>query len=393
MIGLGGAGIAAWRALKGRRGRLVAAIAGGGLLLVAIAGWLEPSVDNSVARARSMLPDKSVSIESVRQLALELWHRNGYGTAAVRLIADFPLVGGGLGSFHTLSTDYAQLAGVAPVPPDNAQNWFRHQLAELGILGSLGWMSWVAMYVWLLISTRGTGERAAESLIVKGLLVAIGLTSLLGMPTQSPAVALTFWTFAFWYVLLVDPPALRHDPARTPREIRAPWPLVWAIAIVFVAGTAYVATTDLRVPYRALRADWYYVSGLSRPVVRPDGLEFRVTDKKAVEVFPAEKRWLKLTIWANHPDAERDPVEIRIWRDRELILRTVARDATPIIRYVEASAGQARIMIQTWVERTWRPSDFGQPDSRSQGLSIAKWEWLDTPPPGAEIVSSDQLRP
>jgi hypothetical protein len=388
VIGLGGAGIAAWRALKNRRARsrFVAAIAGGGLLLVAIAAWLEPSVDNPVARARSMLPDDSVSMESVRRVGLELWHRNGYGTAAVRVIGDFPLVGGGLGSFHTLSTDYAKLAGVAPVPPDNAQNWFRHQLAELGFLGSLGWMSWVAMFGWLLISTRGTGERAAESGIVKGLLVAIGLTSLLGMPTQSPAVALTFWTFAFWYVLLVDSPALRHDPARTPREIRAPWPLVWAIAIVFVAGTAYVAATDLRVPYRALRADWYYVSGLSKPVVRPDGVELRTTEKKAVEVFPVEKHWLKLTIWANHPDAERDPVEIKIWRNRELILRAVARDATPITRYVQAPAGQRRMMIQTWVERTWRPGDFGKPDSRPRGLSVAKWEWLDTPPPGVPLV-------
>jgi len=384
VIGLGGAGIAAWRALKSRRarGRLVAVIAGGGLLLVAIAGWLEPRVDSPVSRARSMLAGESVSTESLRQLTLELWRRDGYGTAAVRLIRDFPLVGGGLGAFHTLSTDYAKLAGVAPVPPDNAQNWYRHQLAELGILGSLGWMSWVAMYGWLLISTRGTGEHAAESGIVKGLLVAIGLVSLLGMPTQSPAVALTFWTFAFWYVLLVNTPMLRSDGAG--RQSPALWLAVWTIALAFVGGTAYVAATGLRVPYRALRADWYYVSGFSVSIVRSDGQEFRLTDRKAVEVLKAEKRWLKLTIWASHADAQQDPVEIKVWRNRDLILRTVVRDATPITRYVEAAASERRMMIQTWVGRTWRPN----PDARPQGLAVATWEWLDAPPPGAQLVSA-----
>lgn len=388
VIGLAGTAIAIWRGLASwrTRGRFVAAVAGGGLLLVATVGWLDPRVESPIARVLSTFPDRSVSTGSLRQLGLDLWHRDGYGTAAVQLIRDFPLVGGGLGTFHTLSTDYAKLAGVGRLPFDNAQNWYRHQLAELGILGSFGWMCWVAMYVWLLISTRGAGERAIESGIVKGVLVAIGIISLLGMPTQSPAVALTFWTFAFWYVLLVDSPAPQHDVVRAAPGSRFLGLMVWAVAIAFVVGTAYVAATELRVPYRALRADWYYVSGFSRPMVRTDGLEFRFTDKKAVEVFPAETRWLKLTVWADHPDAQRDSVEIKIWTNRQLILRTVARDATPITRYVEAPS-HPRMMIQTWVERTWQP----RPGAPPQGLSVARWEWLDTPPPGEEIVRVDQL--
>ena len=382
VIGLGAAVIAAWRAVPKwyvRVGFLTAAAAVC-LLLFSTIGQFGELTESPVERVLATIPGRSVSIMSVRQLALHLWERDGYGTAAVRIIRELPLVGGGLGAFHTLSSDYARLAGAGPVPADNAQNWYRHQLAELGILGSLGWISWVALYMWLLIRTRGAGERATESGIVKGLLVAIGVISLLGMPTQSPALALTFWTYAFWYVLLVNPPMLRSD--EPPRQPPALWLAVWTIAIAFVAGTAYVAATDLRVPYRALRADWYYVSGFLAPVVRSDGLQFRVTDKKAVEVFPIEKRWLKLTVWADHPNAQQDPVEIKIWRDRALILRTVARDATPITRYVEAPAGHRRMMIQTWVERTWR----SRPDTRPQGLEVAKWEWLDAPPPGAQII-------
>ena len=64
------------------------------------------------------------------------------------MIGEHPLLGVGVGSFHLLTADYGALTGYeGHLVPDNAQNWFRHQLAEFGILGGLGWITWVAMFV------------------------------------------------------------------------------------------------------------------------------------------------------------------------------------------------------------------------------------------------------
>jgi len=49
-----------------------------------------------------------------------LWNRNEYGRHAVEMIADYPLFGVGVGSFHLLVTDYARLYGHR-IASDNAQ--------------------------------------------------------------------------------------------------------------------------------------------------------------------------------------------------------------------------------------------------------------------------------
>ena len=64
-----------------------------------------------------------------------IWERESYGTAAIQMVRDSPLVGIGVGTYHMLVPDYAQALVGASLPPDNAQNWVRHQLAELGVLG------------------------------------------------------------------------------------------------------------------------------------------------------------------------------------------------------------------------------------------------------------------
>ena len=64
----------------------------------------------------------------------ELWSRGGYGTAALMMIREHPLAGVGLSAYHVLVPDYRMLVGQT-MPFDNAQNWWRHHAAELGILG------------------------------------------------------------------------------------------------------------------------------------------------------------------------------------------------------------------------------------------------------------------
>ena len=53
-----------------------------------------------------------------------------------------------------LSMDYARAGGGPEVPFDNAQNWFRHQLAELGIVGCAGWLLWIVLFAGTLVRGR-----------------------------------------------------------------------------------------------------------------------------------------------------------------------------------------------------------------------------------------------
>ena len=75
----------------------------------------------------------------------DLWERFGYGPAAMRMIGDHPLQGVGVGAFHTLVYDYGTLVTNRQLVPDNAQNWYRHIVAELGLLGALGAIAWSVM--------------------------------------------------------------------------------------------------------------------------------------------------------------------------------------------------------------------------------------------------------
>ncbi|MEP7309494.1 MAG: hypothetical protein ABJA98_28650 [Acidobacteriota bacterium] len=54
--------------------------------------------------------------------------------------------------------------------------------------------------------------------------------------------------------------------------------------------------------------------------------------------------------------------------------------------YVRVAAGLERIMLETWVSRTWTPRDHGQADTRMLGLAVDDWTFVLMPPPGAVII-------
>jgi hypothetical protein len=312
------------------------------------------------------------------------------------MIVDSPLVGVGVGSFHILVPDVGFQLGHGRLEPDNAQNWFRHQLAEFGLLGSLGWILWVARFLRLLFAASPVAARSVPVGIVRGVLVALGLASLVGMPTQNSALALTFWTLVFWYLLLVDDAPPNHpvtQPAMQPvsepdtAPSVAPWDLlrltphrlwlgVWLLAVVYVSGLAYVSWADLRPPLRAQRADWDYSYGFQDPEPSESGGQFRWAAKRAVAVVPLRDRWIEVSAWNHHPDIRERPVEAKIWVDGTLLLHTQRADGEPTTRAVRIPEGQQRVLIETWVDRTWSPADHGEPDTRQLGPGVS-WRFID----------------
>ena len=375
------------------RGWLLAGIAAAlamTLTVVAIA----PQADvGAFARIRKTLP--STSLASLKHFAVEMWNRNDYGAAATRMIREFPLVGVGIGTFPTLAVDYGSLSSGTWLTPDNAQNWYRHQLAEMGVVGSLGWIVWLAMLIPFVVRSRGSGATHLMTGALKGTLIGVALVSLVGMPTENTAAALTVLVFLFWLFTAVDPAfALAHAGGETvaaaqPR--RARWVAAWLIVALFVSSTAYVGWSDLRPPYRALRFNWEYVVGLYGLERGSGGGLFRWTTQEAVDVFPASNRYLKLRFWIHHPDAAKHPIEVKIWRKdpsrEQLIVDTRLNSGTPVTAYVRVPKDHGRMMLETWVSRTWKPSSYGQKDTRTLGLAIDDWTFVDKPPPGATVIN------
>lgn len=348
------------------------------VVLGAAAFVLAPaSVGGPVNRIRETIGPRF----QVGTLIETLWTRDGYGAAAVRMIEDDPLTGVGIGAFNTYVRDVGSRLGWDSLEPDNAQNWWRHQLAELGLLGSLGAFAWTFFLIAEVIALRRHDDAPLATGAIKGAIFGFASASLVGMPGQVPVVAVTFIAFVFWLV------TANHATAQATTTIRTwGWAGMTTTVGVFLAATTVVALTDMRPPYRALRAGWPYHYGFFNFEGTSDA-QFRWTMQKAVNVVPVGGPWLELVVGGSvPPDAGQDPLEVKLWRDRSLILRVLRRDGSPIRRYVRMHDGASWVMLQIETDRTWRPSDYGATDTRELGVTVAPWTWVNRPPAGAITI-------
>ena len=381
----------ACRRLTSRDARPLPFLLGAAALLIfaAFAALVFVSSTGPSERLREMVPPPSV--EGAQGLARTLWNRDWYGPAANLMIQDHPFVGVGVGTFHPLVGQYARLAG-NDVAFDNAQNWYRHQLAELGLVGSVPWILWVIIFAGFLLRTHGEGALRFPAAVAKGPLVALGIASLLGVPAQNPAVALTFWTFAFWYIRLKGVPrsrAVTTGPAASSRGLA--WTVIFVMVTVYAAGTFQAARGDLRVPYRSTRWQWPYAYGIENADDVGIADDHRRTRKRAVFTL-AYPRGLgkgrlrvKLSAWLEHPYAQSRPVRAKIWTyGRELVLDATGWDGSRITRYVDTVDDHLEVVIETWVERTWRSPESEQTEIDDRGMTLA-WEWVD--PQGRPVGS------
>jgi O-antigen ligase len=361
----------------------VAIAAAGALGLVFLLANANLGVVGPAGRLWQTLPEASV--ESVRHVAGELWNRGGYGSAATAMIRAFPWFGVGVGSFQTFLPQFVAPSS-GPTPPDNAQNWYRQQLAEFGLLGSLAWITWIILFAAFVLRRRKDVPSAAWT--GRGILVAFALISLVGMPGQEIVVAITLWTMAFWYVQVVGAP----PPA--PLSRRA-WVAIAAVLAVYGVGTVRAAATELRVPVRAARAGWAYSYGFYPPEPDGKGGEDRWARRRAVAVLPAPTRWLELTVSVDHlrlggrrggggaaHAASSRPVDVKVWRDRQLVFEAHLTNTLPVTTYVEVPPADRWVLIETWVSRLVQPADFGISDDRELGL-LVDWTFVDRPPSGA----------
>ena len=86
---------------------------------------------------------------------------------------------------------------------------------------------------------------------------------------------------------------------------------------------------------------------------------------------------LKLSAWLEYPDAPSRPVKAKIWTyGRKLVLDATRWDGSRITRYVDTVDGQLAVVVETWVERTWRSPESRLTEIENRGMTLA-WEWVD----------------
>jgi hypothetical protein len=61
-----------------------------------------------------------------------------------------------------------------------------------------------------------------------------------------------------------------------------------------------------------------------------------------------------------------------------VVIDTQVTDVRPMTRYVTLRNGNKRMMVETWVNRSVRPADYGLQDRRELGLLV---EWDFSAPP------------
>lgn len=375
--------IRAWRAASDRA-RLsparAAAVAGGvlavGVVLIVVLGFA--STHTIAARGTlGYLPfygDRGIA-ESANEL---LWERFGYGPAAIEMVKEHPIDGVGVGMFHTVVHDFATLRGYTgedAIPADNAQNWWRHNLAELGVAGSLPLLWWCVALGYLLFSRHTNGNRFSFGLL-RGVVIGFAVASMFGVPAQSMAVVITFWTFVFW--LLLERGGEAPGPSLLDSWSRGATIAALVLIGVHAAATAVDARGDLWPRNRSMRFGWFYKYGMDEverdPGNNPVGRRF-TTMPKSLAVVPVNGTVLKFVAWIDHPDGDEHPVKTKVWADGKLVFNGEIKRSAPLFLDIPATPGRSHLILETEIDRLWAPRDYGQRDPRALGLSIRDWVW------------------
>ena len=307
-----------------------------------------------------------------------LWERFGYGPTAIQMVKEQPIDGVGPGLFHALSHDYGRVAGYTIPQADNAQSWLRHHIAELGLVGSIPILWWCFVMLRQLFSPGPSTDRISFGML-RGLLIAFFIASLFGMPAQAVAIVITFWVFAFWILVEANQQYPVEGAAAPPPQSqwsRAALISAAALIVIHAGATIVDANGDLRPRNRSMRFGWFYKYGMTEIEADPGGnpIGRRWTMKQSLAVVEVKGKVLKFVAWIDHPDADQKPVHVRVWADSALVYEGDLR-RNPIFLDIPATPGKSHLVLETEIDRLWRPSDSGGRDRRELGLSIRDWVW------------------
>jgi hypothetical protein len=301
----------------------------------------------------------------------DLWSRGGYGTIAVQMVRETPWTGVGPGMYHVIAPDYWRVTQQTGLPFDNAQNWWRHQAAELGA-GAVPVMAWsVLLAIGVLIASPRAGRN--DAWVPRALLAGVGVASLVGMPTQSPIVLLWFFALAAWWGA-TSAGVLAEGRVR-PWFERVLVIAVTALVVLHGAETAALARGWLSVPERARRAHRDYVTGAYDLEPLAGATFFRWTSGNAQFRWAVQTRWLMLRLWVPHPDAKASPIHVTVSSRCGVLVDETMTSSVPLSIGFELPEGLDVFEASIRTSRTWQPSPAPPGDTRQLGVAVVS-DWL-----------------
>jgi hypothetical protein len=349
VAGLIGVVVGAARRLGTWQARLipVAALAGFAVAVVAITFTVDLGGRSSpLQRLVATLPTEGTSLA---ETAADLWDRDGYGAAAAAAITEYPVSGVGVGAFTLLSSDYAFSISGRAIQPDNAQNWWRHQVAELGLAGGAAALILSLVLAILVATSPPRAEWAAVAAVIKALLMGLALASLVGMPTQHPALALTVAVLVYALLATAREGWWTHAQVATPPA----WAIAWTLVVLTAVLHWQSAHGPLRVIARAVRYGFPYAYGFSAPAPSSEYAALRWTGRHAAAVLNVPARYLELHVWAEHPDAATHPVHVEVQAGATRVIDEDVSSDAPLVRVVEVPLGARFFPLELQVSRTF----------------------------------------
>lgn len=321
-----------------RWGVTAAALGLGGWLVLAGAPVPDPATGHAVGRLADTL--RQVASRDAEGLWVLAWDRDGYGPTAMRMIADHPWIGVGPGLFGTMVPGYSVETLRRELPADNAQNWWRHQVAELGLAGALPALACSLLALVAFLRRRHWPAVAP--------LAGLGLLAIMSPPMPHPIVQVLVGLVLAHAVATAAP---GRDADLTGPEVM----VAWGLAVGCAAATLVAGVQELRPPYRAARFGTLYSYGVTgiQPTPYGDG---RWMGTRAVAVLQPTAGTLVARVVIPHDDAAVRPVRVTIATRDDVACRHEAIDATPFeCRMAAPATGWA--MVQVDVSRSWREQD------------------------------------
>lgn len=264
-----------------------------------------------------------------------LWHRDGYGLAAVRAIKEHPISGVGVGAFNWLASYHHQLEGERELPPDNAQGFWRHALVERGLVGVAAIVGLTVAMLRLLFAPQASAS-LIEIWVLKSIIAGLGAVLLFGLPTQSPAITVTAAALLAWLHAGV---AMERSSRHLPMAVAI---IAWLLALTSLAVDLRSSTTTLRPALRAARIGASYSYGFGAEIVGEDGSRMRVVERDAVVVMARQSPRFRLRCWVRGSESR----PIRVWQDGRPVIDEHANPGTMVERVLDIPHGAGTVLLE-----------------------------------------------
>jgi len=326
------------------------------------------------------------------------WRIRALWTPAVKMMADYPLTGVGMGGFIIEAANYTDVFRTYETVPESAENYPLQVGAELGIFGLLTviWAAWT-----LFCEIRRGFRMKAKAADPRRVFLSIGAASgILAFVINSQMhsyigsyeIKYTLWFLIGLLFFLSRQPEEEGsvNSAERPisatalkraegRPFRRRLPLaITVVILIYGAVHLWNSTHSLSMQSRTEKLGLVQDFGLYAPEKTPDGRHFRWTREYGALPVKIEKPVLSVPILSGHPDIVKNPITVRFFLVKGLFKSTrllkeitiTDNDWRNVDLLVADEIGREAILLLR-ISRTWSPQKVsGIPDPRNLGVAV-----------------------